>query len=361
MKGLIFYGDNKTEVREFPIPTPGPDDAVIQIKRSAICGSDRHMIEAPHKLLSSGKFGSTGAGSPQYRYGSVSGHEGAGVVYAVGEKVKNVKVGDRVAIHHHQGCGVCTHCLNGEPMLCSNRKCCGMGLPGVNAEYTMIAAKNCVKLPDEISFEVGSFLGCQGITAYSALRKLQVSGNEPLVVYGLGPLGMMAALMAKYMGATVVGIDISEYRLNFAKENGICDEVLNSKTDDCEEWLNNYTHGVGVKKGLVACGAPQMHWLSSRAASVKGVIVLIGVAEAALDPTQDAPFTFDGRHFVRKELIVWGSYVMPMGMFEDLINFLIDKKVNLDVLTTHHFKIEEADTAFKLFNSGLTGKVVFYF
>ncbi len=361
MKGLIFYGDNKTEVKNFPIPTPGPNDVVIKIKASSICGSDRHMIEAPHELLASGTFAKTGAGSPAYPYGGVSGHEGAGIVYAIGENVKNVEVGDRVTVHHHQGCGVCKHCLNGEPMLCENRICSGHGLPGMNAQYSMIDAKCVVKLPDEISFEVGSFLGCQGITAYSALRKLQVSGNEPVVIYGLGPLGMMAALMAKHMGATVVGINRSDYRLNFAKEHGICDYVLNSSTTDCEEWLKNFTHGVGVKKGIIACGAPQMMWLSSRAASVKGEIVIIGVSENALDPTKDAPFTFDGRHFVRKELIIRGSYVMPMGLFDDLFRFLIDKKVDLDVLTTHRFTIEEGDEAFDLFNHGKTGKVVFTF
>ena len=359
MKGLIFFGDFKTEVREFPIPTPGPNDVVIKIKSASICGSDRHMIESPHELLASGRFAATGAGSPAYPYGTVSGHEGAGVVHAVGNNVTSLKVGDRVTVHHHQGCGVCRHCRNGEPMLCRDRICSGHGLPGMNAEYSMIHEKCCVKLPPEISFEVGAFLGCQGITAYSALRKLNVSGNAPLVVYGLGPLGMMAALMGRHMGATVVGIDISDYRLDFAVKNGICDYTINSKTTDCEAWLDDFTNGVGVKKGIVACGAPQMMWLCSRAAATKGEVVIIGVSEAALDPTREAPFTFDGRHFVRKELVIRGSYVMPMGMFDDLFDFLIEKKVDLGVLTTHHYTLEEGDEAFAQFVNGQTGKVVF--
>ena len=361
MRGLVFLGDKKTEVRDFPIPTPGPNDVRIRIKASAICGSDRHMYKAPHELLASGKFGATGAGSPQYRFGAVSGHEGAGFIDAVGENVEGLKVGDRVTIHHHQGCGHCTHCLSGEPMLCGDRRCSGHGLPGTNAEYTLIAAKCCVKLPEEISTEVGAFLGCQGITAYSALRKLEISGNTPLVVYGLGPLGMIASLMAKRMGATVTGIDISDYRLRFAREKGLVDFTLNPGKDDCEAWLKQFTKGIGVKKGLVACGAPQMLWLSSVAASVKGLIILIGVAEGALDPTMDASFSFDGRHVIRKELTIRGSYVMPMGMFEDLFSFLTEKKVDLGVLTTHHFRIEDGDEAFALFDQGETGKVVFNF
>ncbi|MBR6350711.1 MAG: alcohol dehydrogenase catalytic domain-containing protein, partial [Firmicutes bacterium] len=301
MKGLIFDGAGRTLVKEFPIPEPGPNDAVIQVKSSAICGSDRHMLMAPHDLLVSGKFGATGAGASAFKYGMASGHEGAGIVYSVGENVTNVKVGDRVTIYHHQGCGHCPACRRGEFNLCEHRKNPGLGLPGTNAEYTVINSACCVPLPDEISFDVGALMGCQVITAYAALRKLQVSGNEPVVIYGLGPLGLIAGVLAKAMGATVVGLDISEYRLNFAIEKECCDYVLNSIKDDCKTWLEDFTKGRGVMKGLVCCGAPQMHWLSSQVAGIRGHIVLVGVSNNALDPNKDAPFSFDSRCWIRRE------------------------------------------------------------
>lgn len=361
MKGLVFTGDMRTEVREFPIPEPKADEVRIKTMASAICGSDMMFYKAPSDLLKSGAFGATGAGAAAISIGTISGHEASGYVDAVGVAVTNVKVGDRVTFHHHQGCGHCKHCLDGEPMLCQDRRPLGVGIHGSNAEYCVIKAACVLPLHEELSFATGAFLGCQAATAYSSLMKAEVSGNDLLVVYGVGALGQQTALMAKKMGARVVGIDISDYRLNLLKEKGIIDVGINSLHEDCKAILMDLTHGIGVKKGIVACGADQMRRLSADVASVKGVIVITGASEGNMDPTADASWSFDGRAVLRKELVIRGSYVCPLGLFEDLQNFLVDMNVDLDQLVTHHYTIEQGDEAFALFAKGQTGKVVFDF
>jgi len=361
MKGVIFAGDGNVELREFDIPEPGPDEVRVKIISTGICGSDLHLLNGPKEDMISGRFGSTGAGSPGYLYGVPAGHEGAGIVDKIGSNVKNVKLGDRVSIHHQLGCGICTQCISGEDALCQHRVSLGFGRPGVYANYIVVPSKACAELPENISMDVGAFIGCQIITAYSGLRKLNVSGNTPLVVYGLGPLGMVAALLAKHMGATVIGIDISDYRLNFAKEKNIVDYVINSKTEDPGQRLAELTKGKGVRTGIVACGADQMLWLSSTAAAIHGEISLIGASDNCLDPRGSAPFSFDSRHVLRKELVIKGSYVMPYGMMEELMDFLVEKNVNLDILVSHHFQPEDAQTAFDISRAGESGKVIISF
>ena len=362
MKGLVFTGDRKTEIREFPIPIPNDKEVRIKSVASSICGSDMMFYKAPSSLLQAGAIGATGAGAKSLSMGTICGHEASGIVDAVGTSVTNVKVGDRVITHHHQGCGHCQHCADGEPMLCKDRQPSGVGIHGSNADYSLIKAENCLILPDELSFEEGTFLGCQAATAYSALRKACVSGDDyPVVVYGLGPLGMLTALMARYMGATVVGIDISDYRTKLCLDKNVVDYALNPLVDDCSDWLTKFTNGLGVQKGIVSCGADQMRRLSAEVAAVKGTIIVIGASEGNMDPNADASWSFDGRHFLRKELTIRGSYVMPIGMYYDLVRFLVKKEVQIGRIITHRFSLEQADEAYELFEKGLTGKVIFNF
>ena len=357
MKGLTFTGDQQVLMTQFPMPHPDVGQVRIRTMASSICGSDMMMYRAPRAQFEEGGQGD--GTSPALQKGVICGHEACGVIDELGPGVKGWKVGDRVAIHHQIGCGYCGHCLAGEPMFCAHRRPLGLVQHGSNADYSLCPASNLIRLPDVLSWEEGTFLGCQAATAYSALGKLRVSGGMTLAVYGLGPLGLIVGRMARCMGATVVGVEINPYRARLALDTDSASRVLNPAKEDCLAALMDITHDRGVQSGLVCCGADAMRRLSVLAAAVKGSIVIIGASENNMEPGADASWAFDGRHMLRKELCVRGSYVMPLGLCEEMVQFILDSHADLARLVTHRFILDEAQTAYRLFAQGLTGKVVF--
>ncbi len=188
MKGLVFLGNKNIELREFADPEPDINEVVIEVKVSAICGSDLHFYHAAPDYLKT------------YIYSKkeiISGHEPSGVVYKTGKKVTNIKIGDRVSIYHYIGCEHCKHCLSGNIMFCKEKLGLGWNVHGANAKYLRIKAKNCLPLSDKLSFIDGAFLSCIASTAYSALKKINPFGNDTLTIFGLGPVGLTIILLAK--------------------------------------------------------------------------------------------------------------------------------------------------------------------
>ena len=149
---------------------PGPDQAVVGMRASGICGSDLHPFRADH--------------ANSY----ISGHEPCGVVSALGHHALGSKVGDRVIVYHYSGDGTCKYCRTGWEQLCPNgRKTYGFGENGGNADYILVPARTLVPLPDELSFEEGAAIACGTGTADGAMLRLQASGRDTLAVFGAGP------------------------------------------------------------------------------------------------------------------------------------------------------------------------------
>ena len=150
----------------------------IRIVASAVCGSDLH------------KYRQSQAERDEHGYSKLAlGHEGAGVVDAVGPGVTYPAVGDRVVIYHLIGCGHCEHCRRGEPGFCREMQGFNWVRDGVNAEYVVVPARNALPLPDDFDFEDGALLACNLGTAFAAARKARASGDMTLAVSGLGPVG----------------------------------------------------------------------------------------------------------------------------------------------------------------------------
>lgn len=142
MFGVVFPGDKKVEVREFPIPKPKDGEVLVKIKASAICRSDMSLY-----------YGNPVVGGEIAKSGSIiPGHEPAGEIVEVGKGVTNVKPGDRVAIYLAVSCGECLYCKSGYKMMCKQFKCIGFDLHGGDAEYMVVPAENCMKIPDEMSY-----------------------------------------------------------------------------------------------------------------------------------------------------------------------------------------------------------------
>jgi len=210
MRGIVFLGNRKLELQEFPDPTPGPGEVVLQMKASGMCGSDLHPYRAAGSAAAALGLG---AGGPV-----IAGHEPCGIVAAVGAGVDPSLVGQRVMNHHYKGCGRCRHCRLGWSQLCRKGiTVYGMTGHGGHAPYMLAPAFTCVPLPDELSFEEGASVSCGTGTAYGALKRIDVSGRDTLTVFGQGPVGLSATMLGRAMGARVIAVDVVPERLALAR------------------------------------------------------------------------------------------------------------------------------------------------
>lgn len=335
MRGVVFLGDRRAEVRDFPDPEPGPDEVVVQLKVSGLCGSDLHSYRQ----------------TAEQRAGqdTIPGHEPSGIVASVGAAVNTVQVGDRVSVFHYRGCGHCKHCLAGNIQWCAERRGYGGPIHGAAADYILTDARNCLPLRPGLTFAHGALMACAAGTAFSAMRKLQVSGEDTMVVFGQGPVGLCGLVMAKAMGGRVIGVEpIAERRVVSAALGA--DEVIDPTGTDLLAAIRDLTHGEGADLAFETSGtaAGQNGAVDGLRLGGKAAFVGFGVREKTLNPAQ----------FIGRQLTLMGSFVMPIYMYWDLADFIIEHDVPLEQMITHRFSIEEAPEAFRLFDSGKTGKVI---
>src|SRR5258708_817801 len=197
MKAVIFPGERKVQFLDFPDPTPGPGEVVLEIKASGMCGSDLKFYRAVGgaSLLGLGKVSGP----------IIAGHEPCGVVVAVGPGVaaNQARVGMRVMQHHYRGCGVCEHCSTGWMQLCVEgvKEVYGATGHGAHARYMKCPARTLVPLPDELSFDAGAAISCGTGTAWGALHRLALQGNHTIAVFGQGPAGLSPPFLAPHTGA----------------------------------------------------------------------------------------------------------------------------------------------------------------
>ena len=336
MRGVLFLGDRQCVVRDFPDPVPGPGEVVVAMKAAAICGSDLHLYRQ----------------SAQARRGEIiPGHEPAGVVAQVGPGVTGVQPGDRVAVYHYRGCGRCRYCRGGQMMWCPQARGLGGPIHGSDADFLLTDERNCLPLPAELSFVDGAFIACIASTIWSAMKKLQPSGRDALAVFGLGPVGLMGVVMAKALGARVLGVDIIGERLALARELGAEEVVDASGEESVPSAVRRWAGGEGADLALEASGSPPAQAAIVESVRRGGRIVFVGAgsAEKSISPSQ----------LIGRQLTLMGSFVGSVHEFWELTAFMLERKLELGRMVTHRFALEAAPEAFRLFDSGRTGKVVF--
>ena len=197
MRGVVFLGERRLEVREFPDPAPGPGEVVIEIKASGMCGSDLKFYR-PSRAEATRALGLGGDGEP-----NIAGHEPCGVVVARGEGVTREQAPDgaRVMVHHYKGCGVCEDCRVGWQQLCPEGSIVyGATGDGAHADYMKAPASTLVPLPPELSFETGAAIACGTGTAFGALKRVNLTGSDTIAIFGQGPVGLSATQFANAMG-----------------------------------------------------------------------------------------------------------------------------------------------------------------
>jgi threonine dehydrogenase-like Zn-dependent dehydrogenase len=347
MRGVVFTGERELELMEFPDPTPGPRDVVVEMKASGMCGSDLHQYRRPKS------GGAAVGGLPVNPNPVIGGHEPCGIVAAVGTGVdpKQARVGQRVMVHHYKGCTVCEQCRSGWSQLCQEEPVVvyGNNAHGGHARYLLVPDFTIVPLPDEMSFVTGAAVSCGTGTAYGALRRLKLSGNDTIAIFGQGPVGLSATQLAAAMGARVIALDVSAERLDRAKEFGASD-IVNPRSNDPVGAIKDLTHG-GADFTLDTSSQPEGRIAAVRSAKVWGTVCFVGERNTVtIDVSPD---------MLRKELTIIGSWTFSWQGQQDCARFVVDRKVDVEKLFTHRWKLEQAAEAYRLFDTQTTGKGVF--
>ncbi len=346
MRGVVFLGERKLEIREFPDPEPGPREVVLEIKASGMCGSDLHQYRR------TGPAGASTGGVRRSAEPVIAGHEPCGIVAAIGSAVteREARVGDRVMDHHYEGCGVCKHCAGGWAQMClEGTTVFGSGGHGGHAKYMKVPVSTLVPLPDELSFEVGAAISCGTGTAYGALRRLSLHGDETIAIFGQGPVGLSATQLAKEMGARVIALDISPERLELAKQFG-ADVVIGADNNDPVEAIRDLTHGEGAHKTLDCSSAPEARAAAVRATRSWGTACYVGEGgEVTLEVSPD---------MLRRQITLMASWTFSKNGQADCAQFIADRKIDVAKLFTHRWALEDAEEAYTLFDTQVTGKAV---
>ncbi len=337
MRSILLPGDRQVHVADFPNPTPGQGEVVVQMRAAAVCGSDLHTYRMPSERRAAGA-------------GMIPGHEPAGIVVERGPGVHRVTPGTRVSVYHYRGCGHCRRCLGGQIMWCPERRGYGGPIHGSDADYLVTDERNCLPLPDDLSFDIGAMLACNTSTAYSSMQKLNPSGRDTLVIFGLGPVGLNGLLIAKAMGATVLGVDISPTRQSLAEELG-ADAVFDPSKHDVPSEVRRRTAGDGAMLAFETSGngRAQAQLLEVLGYGGKAALVGIGSSEPSINPSA----------LVGKQLTLMGSFVSSIQQHFELLAFIHAHDLPIARMITHRLELNDAEEAFRLADRAETGKVMF--
>jgi len=319
-----------------PVPEPGPNDVLIRVKKSAICGTDVHIWNWDEWAAKT------------VPVGLVTGHEFIGEVADIGPGVTGYKRGQRVSGEGHIVCGHCRNCRAGRGHLCRNTKGVGVNRPGSFAEFVCIPSHNVVPIPDDVPDEIASIFDPLGNAVHTALSFDLV--GEDVLVTGAGPIGIMAALVAQVVGARKVVItDVNPWRLDLARRLGI-HHVVDASKERLADVMRQEGMTEGFDVGLEMSGAAPAFRDMLATMNNGGKIAMLGI------PARD--FEIDWNQIIFKMLHVKGIY--GREMFETWYKMIALVQGPLDVsgLITHRIGIDSFRDGFAAMRSGEAGKVV---
>lgn len=317
-------------------PDYGYNDLRIRIKKTAICGTDVHIYkwdEWSQKTIP---------------VPMVVGHEYVGVVEAMGDGVRGFSIGDRVSGEGHITCGHCRNCRAGRRHLCRNTVGVGVNRPGAFAEYLVIPADNAFKLPDDISDELAAIFDPFGNAVHTALAFDLV--GEDVLITGAGPIGIMAAAVARHVGARhVVITDVNSYRLDLAKTMGATRTV-----DVSKENLKDVMAELGMKEGfdvgLEMSGVPSALRQMLDTMNHGGKIAMLGIPPADV--------AIDWNKVIFKGLVIKGIYGREMFETWYKMAALLQSGLDLSPILTHEMPVDDFQKGFDIMSSGQSGKVI---
>jgi len=319
-----------------PEPTIGPNDILIRIRKTAICGTDMHIwhwddwaqrtIPVPMQV----------------------GHEYCGEIVEMGSEVRGLAIGDRVSGEGHITCGYCRNCRAGRRHLCANTVGVGVNVPGCFAEYLALPASNVFKLSPVIDDDIASILDPFGNATHTALS-FNVVGEDVLIT-GAGPIGVMAVAIARYAGARhVVITDVNPYRLELARQMGAT-RAVDVRTESLNDVMKDLRMEEGFDVGMEMSGVPSAFREMLRTMHHGGAIAMLGIMP------KDTGIAWD--EIIFKGLMVKGVYGREMFETWYKMSSMLQSGLNIRSVITHRLPVSEYRLGFETMASGQSGKII---
>src|SRR5450631_4748316 len=317
-------------------PTIGPNDVLIRMRKTAICGTDMHIYHWDDWAKRT------------IRVPMAVGHEYCGEIVALGSEVRGLAVADRVSGEGHITCGYCRNCRAGRRHLCRNTVGVGVNRPGAFAEYLAIPGGNAFKLSPAISDDVASILDPFGNATHTALAFNMV--GEDVLITGAGPIGIMAVAIARFVGARhVVITDVNDYRLQLARKMG-ASRAVNIGRESLDQTMKDLDMQEGFDVGLEMSGNAAALRELLRTMHHGGSVAILGI------PPEDT--AIDWNQVIFKGLTAKGIYGREMFETWYKMSSLLQSGLSLAPIITHHFGIEDYIKGFETMGSGQSGKVI---
>lgn len=322
MKAAIYAGKDALEVREIPVPEIGEGEALVKVKYAGICGTDLSILAGKH---------------PRAKAPLVMGHELSGEIVEVHrEGARGFASGDRVVAEPLISCGECFTCKSGYAYVCQRLGLYGIDAPGAFAEYVKLPTDKLFKIPDSVTDFVGALIEPVAVAVH-ANRMADIKVGDTVFVQGAGPIGLLAALVARTTGASQVLIsEIEPFRVSLAREFGL--RVVDLNEEDAVEAVNAATQGRGADVVFEAAGAPPSILQSPSLCRVRGQIIQVSM------PKDPIPYDIVGMSF--KEQTIKGVRVYAPFDFERAIAVVSETEHDLSKLLSDPIPLDRAAEAF---------------
>ncbi|MCG8927765.1 zinc-binding dehydrogenase [Lentzea sp. CC55] len=323
------------EVREVPVPVPAAGQVLVRLEASGICHTDIHAANGDWPVKPTPPF--------------VPGHEGVGVIEAVGRGIAPERVGTRVAIPWlGHACGECSYCVSGWETLCEQQRNTGYSVDGCYAEHTLADARCAVPVPDGVSSVDAAPLTCAGVTTYKAVKVAAVRSAERVAVFGIGGLGHLALQYARIAGGFTVAVDVEDDKLALARDLG-ADHTVNARTTDPVAAIAELG---GVDVAIATAASPKSFEQAFASLRRGGRLVCVGLPADGVLPVP----VFD---LVLKGITVVGSIV---GTRQDLAEVFALHAAGRTRVVALTRKLDDVNSSFtEILNGSVPARLVIEF
>ncbi len=341
MKALVKHGEaaGAYELREIQVPMPGENEVLIQMKATAVCGTDIQLLDGEY------------IGRKPVPIPIIPGHEGTGIIFDIGKGVKSFKIGDRVVFEPLRGCGHCLDCKLGNKNMCRDWEHLGLTCDGTFAEYIVVAQDVVHLLPDNVSFQNASCLEPIGLTVRS-LEHLNPVLGERAVIIGPGKIGLFHLQALKASGVTeifIIGLEQDQKRFKIAEQLG-ASMIINGSKEDPVKRVMDLTSGRGVDLVVETAHSPRCFSMAIDLAGPKARVSTFGLyPEATVAPLS----------IIRKGLTICGDVALLTRHFLRAIRWVEVGKVLAEPVITRSFSLEKFDEAVRVFKEGSEGAIIF--
>jgi len=331
LKAARFYEVKKPlRIEDVPVRNVGPEELLVRIRASGICHSDLHAMDG---VIPFGSIPIT------------PGHEGAGVVEAVGTNIQDFKVGDRVILRFVMSCGACTRCFQGTDNLCKKLKFLGFNVNGTFAEYASVPSRHAIRLPDSISFEQGAIIGCAVVTPMHAMNMAGVRPGSSIAIFGLGGVGIHAVQMSKIFGAAeIFAVDVSDAKLLLAKSFGAT-HIINASKEDPVANIKQLTNEAGVDYAFEFIGLPITQTQAINSVKRGGAVTLVGI------PRQ--PLNIDLKYLLTNEIQLRTSFDHTRAEVDNVISLVEAGRLDLSKSVSHKLPLDKVNEGIDILRNNI--------